>query len=62
MAFDPIAEGATLAEGFDPIAEGAALIDEPKQKKSQSFFDKPPSEEEFANLAGDVLRESPYVA
>jgi len=34
----------------------------PKEEKSNSFFGKPPSEEEFSNLAGDVLRESPYVA
>lgn len=34
----------------------------PVEKENKSFFGKTPSDEEFSNLAGDVLRESPYVA
>lgn len=33
-----------------------------EEKKAQSFFGKPPSDEEMAKLSGDVLRETPYVA
>jgi len=60
-AFDPISEGATLAEGFDPIAEGAVLQEEKPSKKSFLNFNPAEAEKEFAKTQKQVLRESPYV-
>ena len=66
MAFDPIAEGASLVEeDFDPISHGASLVEEKapleKKKKGLFDFDVKKAEEEFSKTSGEALKAAPYV-